>query len=143
MKVKVTTNLDYELKQKIEKSGLSIAQILDEAVRSRLAFEEKDVNQIDINLTKIQLEKVTQNLSILALERSRLDDQLRKAIEKQEAAENERLQKEKEVIESKQVCCVCGELLTHRFHKTKVINQFMCPNCWVTMDNDTYRRFVA
>jgi hypothetical protein len=131
MKVKLTTNVEYDLKIEAESYGINWADVLENQARMWLAIKKKDVSGINLELARIEFQK-EQN-AIMKHQMKMLE--LKSAIEKCESElkekEEKRLEKEKAHIEALKMCIKCGNEITTKPIRVEKGN--MCKSCYSSL----------
>jgi post-segregation antitoxin (ccd killing protein)/ribosomal protein L32 len=129
MRVATMVTIDPELKKQAKKMAINISGALNEYLEILVNRQNQDLEGINIELERRNQEKYTQEMTNLQV---KLNSTMAN-IEMWEAAkakkEEERLQKEKETLESLKKCSICGkEIIGKPIH---LGDDRLCKGCFM------------
>lgn len=143
MKVKLTTNIDYQLKQEADRHNLSYADVLDQAIRTRLAIKKGDINSIDRRQLEMDIEKEEEILDTHSAKLIKLRDQLKLVDEKDKETEKETLEKKKTEIMEQKTCFECGAIHDLKYNWKMFGERRICSACYFTAGAAEFKRWTG
>lgn len=139
MKVQTMVTIDEELKRIAKRHQICISTALNEYLQVLVDRQEQDVDGINIELERNKLSKLQKKASSVQIEINTCQKNILNWENKQQKKEEERLKKEKDLIESQSKCMNCGNPIQHKSHKFKVGN--VCNACYMTSTSEDIEKW--
>jgi len=133
MKVSTHITIDVQKKIKIKELGYVLSEIVEEAITNKINFHSQDIEALNIEATKLDLEILEKKQSKINQKACQLREKIAKFEEKMMENEKKRLENEKNLIENSKKCIECGNIIEesndkyHKFDKGLV-----CHPCFMT-----------
>jgi len=138
-KSKLTINVDTYLLEDAKTSHFNFSQLMEESIKHQLAYQNGNIESIDILLTQNQLKKAEKELVKIQAQVSDLRLKVTKYEELKKEREEQRLIEEKQRIETAMRCTKCANIIKGR--PVKYSDKLFCQGCYQAFDVDDYKRY--
>ena len=143
MKVKLTTNIEYDLKVEADRYNVNYAELLDDSLRNKIAILKNDVTSINLRLAKKEMIKQQEEVSKHQAKIMEIKQAIEYTERKIKEDEEKKLLTEKEKIEKQKTCCHCGNVKdSEKMHRTATIDKLLCNSCFMTLDSKEIDKYM-
>lgn len=134
MKENTMVRIDLELKQKAQNNNINLSATLEEALIIKLGLIDGSANEIEVITLKNELEKEQQIIHEKALNVQNLIQKLKKYEQDLELQTQEKLKKQKELIENANKCLICLKVLSDTEKIITAKKGKICNYCYHSAD---------
>lgn len=142
MKSKVTLNCETNLLEESRNYQINLSKTLEEALINKLSFIKGDTENMDIALTKKELDKEEKKLTKIQTKVSSLRSIISQAEDLILKEEEKRIKEEKKKVEALTKCINCGSFFgdkkAHKFNSGLV-----CNTCFMSGTPEDIKRWTT
>lgn len=140
-KAHITLSIDSEIIEAIRSTGVNMSKEVNDYFKTWLVANESNTENLNIELTRLQLEKNLKKLNHYQVAVKSCRTKLDRWEEQQKEMQEGKLQKEKEDIESMNRCVDCGNLIPEVAKRHKFPSGAVCNACFLTSSKENIRKW--
>jgi len=132
MKAITSVSIDVDLKRAIKTKGLNVSEVLDEALRSKLAFINEDYDELDRQKISKELEIITKKKAEIDQKYAFLEQKVAFFEQKRLENDKKRLENDQKIAENQKKCLECGNIIEENLKNHKFPKGIVCNSCFMT-----------
>lgn len=127
----ITITVDSDVIEEIRQLKINISGEVNSYLKALLARYNEDIDGINIELEKIELDKALKKLFQWQTTTKNIQLRIEKWEELQKVKKEKELQKERETIEQSKSCLNCGKIMPEKMKKHAFGSRFVCNSCFL------------